>query len=116
MIQTGEYDFAWNLQVEDEILQRLEKGGKGKVLITGGSNSSDGHLASAEVYDPATGGWSPAGTQTRHRADHTATLLADGRVLAGADAVREEDPTGVHHRPRVGAMTTGCPSSSIRAR
>ena len=31
VLQTGEYDFAWNLQVEDEILQRLEKGGKGKV-------------------------------------------------------------------------------------
>ena len=26
VIQTGEYDFAWNMQVEDEILTRLEKG------------------------------------------------------------------------------------------
>jgi peptide/nickel transport system substrate-binding protein len=34
VIQTGEYDFAWNMQVEDEILQRLEKGGRGRVLIT----------------------------------------------------------------------------------
>ena len=33
VLQTGEYDFAWNMQVEDEILQRLEKGGKGKVVI-----------------------------------------------------------------------------------
>ncbi|MBM3622026.1 MAG: peptide ABC transporter substrate-binding protein [Alphaproteobacteria bacterium] len=33
VLQTGEYDFAWNLQVEDEILQRLEKGGKGRVNI-----------------------------------------------------------------------------------
>ena len=31
VLQTGEYDFAWNLQVEDDILQRLEKGGKGQV-------------------------------------------------------------------------------------
>ena len=31
VLQTGEYDFAWNMQVEDEILQRLEKGGKGTV-------------------------------------------------------------------------------------
>ena len=29
VLQTGEYDYAWNLQVEDEILLRLEKGGKG---------------------------------------------------------------------------------------
>ena len=34
MLQTGEYDFAWNMQVEDEILKRLETGGKGRVVIT----------------------------------------------------------------------------------
>jgi peptide/nickel transport system substrate-binding protein len=33
VLQTGEYDFAWNLQVEDEILKRLEASGKGKVVI-----------------------------------------------------------------------------------
>ena len=33
VIQTGEYDYAWNMQVEDEILQRLEKGGKGTADI-----------------------------------------------------------------------------------
>jgi len=38
VMQTGEYDFAWNMQVEDEILKRLETGGKGKALITPGGN------------------------------------------------------------------------------
>jgi peptide/nickel transport system substrate-binding protein len=33
VLQTGEYDFAWNMQVEDEILKRLEAGGKGRVSI-----------------------------------------------------------------------------------
>ncbi|MEO7255451.1 MAG: peptide ABC transporter substrate-binding protein [Casimicrobium sp.] len=33
VLQTGEYDFAWNLQVEDEILLKLEAGGKGKVVV-----------------------------------------------------------------------------------
>lgn len=33
VLQTGEYDFAWNLQVEDEVLLRLEKGGKGRVAL-----------------------------------------------------------------------------------
>ena len=36
VLQTGEYDFAWNMQVEDEILLRLEKGGKGKVIVSPG--------------------------------------------------------------------------------
>jgi peptide/nickel transport system substrate-binding protein len=38
VIQTGEFDFAWNMQVEDEILKRLEEGGKGKVDIAVGGN------------------------------------------------------------------------------
>ena len=38
VLQTGEYDYAWNMQVEDDILRRLEQGGKGRVNIwvTGG--------------------------------------------------------------------------------
>ncbi|MDB5512349.1 MAG: Tat (twin-arginine translocation) pathway signal sequence domain protein [Enterovirga sp.] len=30
VLQTGEYDYAWNLQVEDEVLKRMETGGRGK--------------------------------------------------------------------------------------
>ena len=35
VIQTGEYDFAWNMQVEDEILVKLENAGnaRGRVEI-----------------------------------------------------------------------------------
>jgi peptide/nickel transport system substrate-binding protein len=39
VIQTGEYDFAWNMQVEDEILRRMEQqGGRGKVDIAVAGN------------------------------------------------------------------------------
>jgi len=33
VLQTGEYDYAWNLQVEDEILARLEGAGRGLLFI-----------------------------------------------------------------------------------
>jgi len=33
VIQTGEFDYAWNMQVEDEILKRMEQGGKGHADI-----------------------------------------------------------------------------------
>jgi peptide/nickel transport system substrate-binding protein len=33
VLQTGEYDYAWNMQVEDDILRRLEQGAKGRVNI-----------------------------------------------------------------------------------
>jgi peptide/nickel transport system substrate-binding protein len=38
VIQTGEYDYAWNMQVEDSILKRLEDGGRGKVVVFEGGS------------------------------------------------------------------------------
>ena len=38
VLQTGEYDFAWNMQVEDELLKRLEDGGKGHAVIFASGN------------------------------------------------------------------------------
>jgi peptide/nickel transport system substrate-binding protein len=38
VLQTGEYDFAWNMQVEDELLKRLEGGGRGRVVIFASGN------------------------------------------------------------------------------
>ncbi|MFT3952914.1 MAG: peptide ABC transporter substrate-binding protein [Piscinibacter sp.] len=38
VIQTGEYDFAWNMQVEDEILTRMERGGRGKAVANPSGN------------------------------------------------------------------------------
>ena len=38
VLQTGEYDYAWNLQVEDEVLKRMEAGGKGKAHIVPGGD------------------------------------------------------------------------------
>jgi hypothetical protein len=59
----------------------------GRVLITGGLGLTavpDGHLRllnTAEIFDPATGTFSSTGTMAQARQQHTATLLADGRVL-----------------------------------
>jgi peptide/nickel transport system substrate-binding protein len=37
VLQTGEYDLAWLLQIEDDVLQRMEDAGRGRVNIaTGG--------------------------------------------------------------------------------
>jgi peptide/nickel transport system substrate-binding protein len=38
VIQTGEYDYAWNIQVEDEVLLRMENGGKGKTIYAAGAD------------------------------------------------------------------------------
>jgi N-acetylneuraminic acid mutarotase len=57
----------------------------GKVLVAGGTREDNGYLVysinSAELYDPATGTWTPTGNLATARGDHTATLLSTGKVL-----------------------------------
>ncbi|MEI8146071.1 MAG: peptide ABC transporter substrate-binding protein [Alphaproteobacteria bacterium] len=38
VIQSGEFDFAWNMQVEDEVLKRMEQGGRGQAVISFGGD------------------------------------------------------------------------------
>ena len=49
VLQTGEFDYAWNLAVEDEILKRLEAAGKGRLAFLAGS---DIEFLSLNVTDP----------------------------------------------------------------
>lgn len=54
----------------------------GRVLVTGGTGASGQALATAELYDPATGKWTavPSMNTARFRG-HRATLLSSGKVL-----------------------------------
>ena len=38
VLQTGEFDFAWNVLVEDEVLKRMEAAGKGRVAMAAGGS------------------------------------------------------------------------------
>jgi len=66
----------------------------GRVLIVGGrydiydskatNQNTTKTTATAELYDPATESFAPTGALSTARTGHTATLLADGRVLIAA--------------------------------
>jgi N-acetylneuraminic acid mutarotase len=57
----------------------------GRILVAGGWPSTDASSSSphtsAEVFDPATGVWSMAGSMVFRRSSPASVLLADGRVL-----------------------------------
>jgi large repetitive protein len=54
----------------------------GKVLVAGGYGGQFNQaLASAELYDPASGTWTPTSSLSVARGGHTATLLPDGKAL-----------------------------------
>ena len=64
----------------------------GRVLVSGGNtvpggmNTSAVTSKTAEIYDPATNLWTVVAPLSVERVLHTATLLADGRVLVAAGA------------------------------
>jgi N-acetylneuraminic acid mutarotase len=64
----------------------------GKVLVAGGSEPDakpqTDTFSSAELYDPATGTWSPTGAMIERRAGHTATVLPSGEVLVAGGGLQ----------------------------
>ena len=67
VIQTGEYDYAWNMQVEDEILVKLENAGnaKGRVEIVPGGSIEHIELNTTDPWTEVDGERSSA--KTKHR-------------------------------------------------
>jgi hypothetical protein len=90
---TREWEPASGLSVSRR-LHSLTKLTDGRVLAVGGLSGpyggvSQAGVASAEIYDPATRGWTATGALHESRFAHSATLLGDGRVLvAGGVAPR----------------------------
>jgi N-acetylneuraminic acid mutarotase len=87
----------------------------GRVLVVGGADGHGEVLAGPEWFDPGTGRWTalvPAsGTPPAARRNHTATLLADGKVLiaggcdqggGGLASAELYDPLGNAWNPTAG--------------
>jgi peptide/nickel transport system substrate-binding protein len=64
VLQTGEFDYAWNMQVEDDILKRLEQSGRGKVAILPGGSLEHLQLNATDPWTEVDGERSHA--KSRH--------------------------------------------------
>ncbi len=80
----------------------------GEVLVAGGENSTvtNSPLASAELYNPATGAWTFTGNMTVPRLGPLAVLLQNGQVLVAGGSNGSSTLTSAElYNPSTGAWT-----------
>jgi peptide/nickel transport system substrate-binding protein len=87
IMQTGEFDFAWNLQVEKDVLERLDRqGGRGKVHIYPGSGVEHIQLNRTDPWIEVNGEYSsldaPHPFLTDPLVRQAYNLLADRHTIA----------------------------------
>ena len=97
VLQTGEYHFAWNLQVEDEILTRLEKGGRGRVVVTHGGGIEHMQLNNTDPWTEVDG--ERSSLKTKH------PLLSDPAVRQALSMLIDKKSIQDHIYGRIGIAT-----------
>ena len=99
VIQTGEYDYAWNTQVEDEILLRLENGGnaRGRVEIVPSGAIEHIQLNSTDPWTEIDGERSSIKT--------THPLLSDPAVRQALALLVDRASVEAHIYGRIGIAT-----------
>ena len=99
VIQTGEYDYAWNMQVEDEILVKLENAGnaRGRVEIVPGGSIEHLELNSTDPWTEVDGERSSA--KTKH------PLFSDRAVRQALALLVDRASVEAHIYGRTGLAT-----------
>ena len=97
VLQTGEYDYAWNLQVEDDVLNRLEQGSRGRVDIV--ASGTIEHIQ-CNFTDP----WKEVdGERSSVKAPHP--LLTDPAVRQALNLLVDRGSIQEHVYGRTGIVT-----------
>ena len=108
VLQTGEFDYAWNMQVEDEILLRLEDSGKGRAEITPGANVEHIQLNNTDPWTEVEG--ERAHVKTRH------PILSDPAVKRALNMLVDRASVQKHIYGRTGLATANYLNNPERVR
>jgi len=87
VLQTGEYDYAWNLQVEDEVLKRMEAGGKGRAHIVPSGDIEFIQLNTTDPFTEVDG--ERASVKSKHFAFSDPAVREAMAMLADRKAIQE---------------------------
>ncbi len=97
VLQTGEYDFAYYVLVEEDVLRRIEQGGKGRVLVIPSSGVS---FIQANQSDP----WTEVdGERSSPRSSHP--FLTDPAVKSALGLLIDRAAIQEHLMGRTGQIT-----------
>jgi peptide/nickel transport system substrate-binding protein len=88
VLQTGEYDYAWNMQVEDDILVRLEQGSKGRVNIWATGNVEHIQLNTTDPWTEVDG--ERSSSKTTHPLLSDPAMRQALNLLVDRSAVQEQ--------------------------
>jgi peptide/nickel transport system substrate-binding protein len=108
VLQTGEYDFAYYVLVEEEMLRRIEQGGKGRVLAVPSSGVSHIQLNQS---DP---GREVDGERSNPKAPHP--MLSEAPVRAAIGLLVDRTSIQEHLIGRTGQITSNFLNSPERYR
>ncbi len=107
VLQTGEYDFAWNLQVEPQILAELEQGGKGVVDIARGNSVERIEIQFADPNSEVDGERAKIGTVNPTMGDKAVRQALN--LAVQRDVISEQLYAGEGEPPTANILT-GMPS------
>ena len=108
MLQTGDYDFAWNLQVEPQILAELEQGGKGVVIVARGNSVERIMVQFADPNTETDGERAKLGTANPTMGDKAVRQALN--LAVQRDVISQQLYSGEELEPPTANILTGMPS------
>jgi peptide/nickel transport system substrate-binding protein len=108
VLQTGDYDFAWNLQVEPQILAELQQGGKGVVNVARGNSVERIMVQFADPNTETDGERAKLGTANPTMGDKAVRQALNLSVQR--DVISQQLYSGVETEPPTANILTGMPS------
>ena len=108
VLQTGDYDFAWNLQVEPDVLAELEQGGKGVVEIARGNSVERLMIQFADPNTETDGERAKLGTVNPTMGDKAVRQALN--LAVQRDVISNQLYAGEEGEPPTANILTGMPS------